>query len=119
MPIRLTDNFRAPGSATVSVAHVGVSPMDHLTINRIGKVQIMRRNSNKTGTLLQERILHAIENGRILPRLQLERTNPSHWPSPRFAGRGNRQLAWWWLQDAPIENWSLKICQWQFCGRRT
>jgi hypothetical protein len=38
MPIRLTDNFRVPGSATVSVAHVGVSPTDLLTINRIGIV---------------------------------------------------------------------------------
>ncbi len=38
MPNRLTDNFRVPGSATVPVAHVGVSPADRLSINRIGKL---------------------------------------------------------------------------------
>jgi hypothetical protein len=36
MPVRLTDDFCVPGSATVPVAHVGVSPTDHLSINRTG-----------------------------------------------------------------------------------
>jgi hypothetical protein len=38
MLIRLADNFCVPGSATVSVAPVGVSPTDVLPTNRIGTV---------------------------------------------------------------------------------
>ncbi len=43
MPIRLTDNFCVPGSATVSVALVGVSPTNRLSINRIGVVGMNQR----------------------------------------------------------------------------
>jgi hypothetical protein len=38
MPIRLADIFKVPGSATVPVAPVGVSPTGLLSTNRIGMV---------------------------------------------------------------------------------
>jgi hypothetical protein len=44
MPIRLVDSFRVPGSATVSVALVGVSPTDHLAINRIGNIRFSMKS---------------------------------------------------------------------------
>ncbi len=47
MPIRLADNFPVPGSATVSVAPVGVSPTDLLSTNRIG-------TNNFNGTVEEE-----------------------------------------------------------------
>jgi hypothetical protein len=43
-----------------------------------------------------------LPEGRILAQLPLGGTNPSPWPSPRFAGRGNCQVAWWSQQDAPL-----------------
>ena len=38
---------------------------------------------------------------RILAPPPLGGTNPSPCPSPRCAGRGNRQVALWWYQDGP------------------